>query len=260
MSMSLAAALPDKEKALTIAALALVAVLSWVYTLSTSADTGQAMGMSMAMAWSWTHALAVLAMWWGMMVAMMLPSAMPTILLFAALRKTSRDGVAGLGSTAAFVAGYLLIWGMFGLVAAALQWLLQRADLLTGSLGLTQWAWGAGLFVVVGLYQISPLKATCLSYCRTPTQMLARIWRLGTTGAVVMGVQHGVFCLGCCAFMMLLLFFGGVMSLYWVAGLALFVAVEKLTPFGGRLSTAAGYGLILFGLALGAAFGAGLLS
>ena len=256
--MSLAALLADRERAVTTGTLVLAAVLAWAYTLLSAVHAEPAMDMPMA--WSAADALVVFAMWWLMMVAMMLPSATPAILLFAALRKSSLAVVSGRGSTLAFAAGYLAIWAMFSLGATALQWLLQSSNMLTSTLGLTQWTWGAALLVGVGLYQISPLKAACLSSCRAPAQMLARYWRPGTPGALVMGMQHGIFCLGCCAFIMLLLFFGGVMSLYWVAGLALYVAVEKLAPFGGRLSKLAGYGLIAVGLAIGAAYGTGQLS
>ena len=255
--MSLAAMLADREKAVTTGALVLAAVLAWAYTLLTVVHADPAMDMPMA--WSAAHALVVFGMWWLMMAAMMLPSATPAILLFAALRKSSLAVVSDRGSTLAFGTGYLAIWGMFSLGATGLQWLLQSTNMLSGTLGLTQWTWAAGLLVGVGLYQISPLKAACLSTCRAPAQMLARYWRPGTIGALLMGMQHGIFCLGCCAFIMLLLFFGGVMSLYWVAGLALYVAVEKLAPFGGRFSERAGYGLIAVGLALGAAYGTGQL-
>ena len=256
--MSLAAMLADREKVVTTAALVLAAVLAWTYTLLTAVYADPAMDMPMA--WSAADSLVVFVMWWLMMVAMMLPSATPAILLFAALRKSSLAGLSGRGSTLAFGAGYLAIWGMFSLGATALQWLLQSSNMLSGTLGLTQWTWGAALLVGVGLYQISPLKAACLSSCRAPAQMLARYWRPGMAGALVMGMQHGIFCLGCCAFIMLLLFFGGIMSLYWVAGLALYVAVEKLAPFGGRFSKLAGYGLIAVGLTIAAGYGTGHLS
>ena len=256
--MSLAAMLADKERVVATGVLVLAAVLAWAYTLLSAVHSEPA--MEMPMAWSAADALVVVVMWWLMMVAMMLPSAIPAILLFAALRKSSLAGLEGRGSTLAFAAGYLAIWGLFSFGATALQWVLQSSNMLTSTLGLTQWTWGAALLVGVGLYQISPLKAACLSSCRAPAQMLARYWRPGTAGALVMGMQHGIFCLGCCAFIMLLLFFGGIMSLYWVAGLALYVAVEKLAPFGGRLSKLAGYGLIAVGLAIGAAYGTGQLT
>ncbi len=147
--MSLAAMLAGREKAVTTGALVLAAVLAWAYTLLTAANADPAMDMPMA--WSAAHTLVVFGMWWVMMAAMMLPSATPAILLFAALRKSrlksSLAGVSDRGSTLAFGAGYLAIWGMFSLGATALQWLLQSTNMLSGTLGLTQWTWGAGLLV-----------------------------------------------------------------------------------------------------------------
>ena len=151
--MSLAAMLADREKVVTTGALVLAAVLAWAYTLLTAVHADPAMDMPMA--WSAADALVVFAMWWLMMVAMMLPSATPAMLLFAALRKSSLAVVSGRGSTLAFGAGYLAIWGMFSLGATALQWLLQSSIMLTSTLGLAQWMWGAALLVGVGLYQIS---------------------------------------------------------------------------------------------------------
>ena len=244
--MSLSGLLARKEKAVTIGALALVAGVAWSYTLFSSANVGPSMEMQME--WSFWHALFMFLMWWIMMTAMMLPSASPTVLLFSALKATSVSSGSNVGSTTAFVGGYLVVWAMFSLVAVALQWQLQDVDLLTGSLSLTSSVWAAGLLVGAGIYQFSSVKRACLSQCRSPAAMLARIWRPGNIGALAMGMHHGLFCLGCCWFMMLLLFFGGVMSPYWIAGLAIYVAIEKLTPFGVPFSKAIGYGLILVGL------------
>ena len=245
--MSLTGLLAREERTITIGALALVAGLAWSYTFFSSANVGHSMEMQME--WSFWYALFMFLMWWIMMTAMMLPSASPTVLLFAALKSTNGSSASNAGSTAAFMGGYLFVWALFSLIAVALQWLLQNADLLTGSLSLTSSAWAAGLLIGAGIYQFSSVKRACLSQCRSPAAMLARIWRPGNIGAFAMGMHHGLFCLGCCWFMMLLLFFGGVMSPYWIVGLAIYVAIEKLTPFGVPFSKTIGCGLILVGLA-----------
>jgi predicted metal-binding membrane protein len=200
----------------------------------------------------WTPAYAVLifAMWWVMMVAMMLPSAAPMLLLFARVNRKDRSAGAPLVPTALFAGGYLLGWGGFCAVAAALQWGLESARLLSPMLVTTNRWLGAGILIAAGLSQFTPLKAMCLRRCRTPLGFLLGNWRSGRLGALRMGLEHGAFCLGCCWFLMALLFFGGVMNLYWIAGLAVFVLLEKTVPLGHWLGRLAGAVLVAWGGAL----------
>jgi len=160
----------------------------------------------------WTPAYAVLifAMWWVMMVAMMLPSAAPMLLLFARVNRKDKSAGAPLVPTALFAAGYLLGWAGFCAVAAALQWGLESARLLSPMLATTNRWLGAGILIAAGLSQFTPLKAMCLRHCRTPLGFLLGNWRSGRLGALRMGLEHGAFCLGCCWFLMALLFFGGL--------------------------------------------------
>ena len=197
----------------------------------------------------WTPAYAVLifAMWWVMMVAMMLPSAAPVLLLFARVNRKDKTAGAPLAPTAMFGAGYLLSWGGFGAAATALQWGLESARLLSPMLATTSHWLGAGILVAAGLWQLTPLKAMCLRHCRTPLGFLLGNWRAGLSGALRMGLKHGGFCLGCCWFLMALLFFGGIMNLYWIAGLAVFVLLEKTIPLGHWLGRVAGIALVAWG-------------
>lgn len=234
--------------------LVLVVGLAWTYTLSGAGmpegpAAGGHAGMDMLAASPWTagHAAVVFLMWFVMMVAMMLPSAAPAVLLFAAL---GRGRVMAAGATPVFVLGYLSVWGGFSLVAVLLQWQLEAAGLLSPSAGLANRLLAAGLLVAAGLYQLTPLKRACLAQCRSPAALLARYWRPGAGGAWTMGARHGLYCLGCCWFLMLLLFFGGVMNVVWIAALALYVLVEKLSRPGAWLSRAAGAALIVGGLLL----------
>jgi len=197
----------------------------------------------------WTPAYAVLifAMWWVMMVAMMLPSAAPMLLLFARVSRKDKPAGAPLVLTALFAAGYLLGWGSFCAVATALQWGLESARLLSPMLVTTNPWLGAGILIAAGLSQFTPLKSVCLRHCRTPLGFLLGSWRSGRLGALRMGLEHGAFCLGCCWFLMALLFFGGVMNLYWIVGLAVFVLLEKTIPLGHWLSRVAGIVLVVWG-------------
>jgi predicted metal-binding membrane protein len=184
---------------------------------------------------------------------MMLPSAAPTLLLFARVnrgRGPSFGGGAPLVPTGVFALGYLLVWGGFSALAVVLQWALEQAKLLSPMLETTDRWLGAALLLAAGLWQLTPLKARCLSQCRSPLSFLMTRWRPGRAGALRMGLEHGLWCLGCCWFLMALLFFGGVMNLFWIAGLALYVLMEKTLPLGHWLGRAVGLALIGAGVAL----------
>jgi predicted metal-binding membrane protein len=199
--------------------------------------------------WTSAYALLMVSMWWVMMVAMMLPSAAPMLLLFARVnRKEKADGSA-LMPTGAFATGYLIAWGGFSVVAAGLQWALEAARLMSPMLLLeTANVWiGVAILVGAGLWQLTPLKTMCLRHCRSPLGFLMNNWRAGRLGALRMGLEHGGYCLGCCWFLMGLLFFGGVMNLYWIVGLAVFVLLEKIIPLGHWLGRVAGVALIAWG-------------
>jgi predicted metal-binding membrane protein len=146
-----------------------------------------------------------------------------------------------------FTAGYLVTWGGFSLLAAAAQWGFERVGLLSAMMAITS-GWFAGVVLLVaGLYQLTPLKHACLRHCRSPIQFIMQQWRKGAGGAFRMGIDHGVFCLACCWFLMGLLFVGGVMNLYWILGLAVFVLLEKTIPAGHWLGSLTGIGLIVWG-------------
>ena len=201
---------------------------------------------------SWTAADATLTllMWAVMMVGMMVPTAAPASLLFASVsRKASREGGA-VAPAFVFTAGYVAAWTLFSVGATAMQWQLERQALLTPMLASASPLFGAALLVVAGLYEWSPWKESCLEHCRAPAQFLAAHWQPGRWGAFRMGVRHGFYCLGCCAFLMGLLFFGGVMNLLWVAGLSLLVLVQKLAPRGALVARVGGVALVLAGWAM----------
>ena len=187
-------------------------------------------------------------MWWVMMIAMMVPSAAPVVLLYAQVHRTKIDTGPPIG---AFLFGYLLCWLFFSLVAAAVQSWLQATALaspMTMKLHANEAA--GGLLIAAGVYQLSPLKDACLGKCRSPAQFLSRHYRPGAAGALRMGALHGAYCVGCCWLLMALLFVGGVMNIAWIAALAIIVAGEKLLPGGTLLAKALGAALVIGGLAL----------
>lgn len=213
--------------------------------------------------WTPGYTLLMFAMWWFMMIAMMLPSAAPMVLLHAAVTRKpllpDEDAVPVVSSrqilrtTTAFVGGYLVTWGTFSLVAVMAQWILEREQLLSPMMASTSGLLSSSLLLAAGLWQLTPLKTVCLHRCRSPIGFVSMHWRSGIRGAFGMGVKHGTYCLGCCWFLMALLFYGGVMNLIWISGLALFVLVEKIMPSGDLTRRVAGVLLVAWGAWLGLA-------
>jgi len=246
---------PARDLALVAGGLVLVVGLAWGYLLLGAGvpmdPMAMAMGsMSMAMGWSAGYAALLFAMWAVMMVAMMFPAAAPMVLTFAAMDRRRRGREAAPSTTSLFVLGYALVWTSFAALAVGFQYALSQAALLSPSMATTNRAVAGAILVGAGIYQWTPLKQACLRWCRSPLDFLLRNWRPGREGALRLGLLHGVYCLGCCWAAMLLLFVGGVMNLAWVAGLTLFVLVEKTAPSGGWLSRLAGTALALWGLAI----------
>jgi predicted metal-binding membrane protein len=240
-----------KRERLTVGgALALIVVLAWGYTLHLARTmnlSGGDMAMPQMHAWSAAMFAFMFLMWSVMMVAMMLPSAAPMILTFAAVQRRRQAQGGAYVPTAVFIAGYLLVWAAFSLLATGAQYALERAALVSPMMGKAAPWLGALLLIGAGLFQFAPLKDVCLAKCRSPLGFIMTDWRDGTRGALVMGLRHGAYCAGCCWALMALLFVGGVMNLLWVAALALFVLIEKVVPAGGRLGKAGGVLLIGWG-------------
>ena len=233
-----------KERWIVLAGLALVAATGLIATLW----LGDMLMMPTAfVGGAMVYPVLLFVMWWTMMMAMMLPSAAPAILTFGAISRKFAEQGAPAAPLALFVAGYAAIWTCFAAVAVTLQLLLSQTIALSMMMAVTSTAVGGGLLVAAGLYQMSPLKSACLRKCQTPLMFFARNWQKGYLGALRMGLSHGLYCLGCCWVLMGLLFYGGVMELRWIVGLALYVAVEKLIPVGNRLSRFTGILLIGWG-------------
>ena len=267
---SLTERLLRRDRRIVLGGLVALTLLSWAYML-----TGSGMGMSvrdmtvvslfphrmaeMPMAgmsmqpgmWSLGYVIIVLTMWWVMMIAMMTPSAAPMILLDArATRHAQATGQLrqGVVPTAAFAGGYLMVWLGFSLLAAALQWALERSGLVSAMTSAsTSAVVSAAILALAGLYQLSPLKHVCLRHCRAPAEFLSSHWRPGAFGALRMGLEHGVFCVGCCWLLMALLLVGGIMNVVWIAALAILVLLEKVAPHGAWLSRATGVVLLAWG-------------
>ena len=269
-----------RDRLVVVIALVAVIVLSWVYVLagagmgmsafemtrmtqpvgvidSTQPSVqgvsmgGTAVGGTMVTgAWTVGYAVVIFFMWWVMMFGMMLPSAAPLLLLFARMMRKEKDKGAPYVPTGVFALGYVIMWAAFSAIATGAQWGLEASGLLSGIMVGTSAVLGAGLLIAAGVWQLTPWKNACLRHCRSPIGFLSAHWRPGRTGAFKMGLVHGAFCLGCCWFLMALLFYGGVMNLYWIIGLALYILIEKLLPAGARIGQLTGVILIAWGATL----------
>lgn len=180
------------------------------------------------------------------MAAMMLPSAAPMILCFAALNRRRSEGA----RTLTFVAAYLTLWMAFSAAAAVAQWALQAAGLVSPMIVSRSSLLSGTLLLIAGVFQFSPLKHSCLRACRSPIGFLMGDWHNGLWGAWQTGIRHGLYCLGCCWALMALLFVGGVMNLLWIAALTGLVAIEKLAPKGEAATKMMGYVMIGAGIAI----------
>ena len=243
-----------RARAVVVVGLVGFAAAAWIYLAYVTTqvdDMSSVLAMPMTSAWTPAQAALMVTMWALMMAAMMLPSAVPMVLAYDRLDRGSADGRGG--STAVFVAGYVVVWWAFAVAAAGLQWLLHDMALVNGMGAATHGELAGLLLVGAGIFQFSPVKRRSLGACRTPMGFLMTSWRDGRTGALRMGLQHGTLCLRCCWALMVLLFVLGVMNLAWVAVLAIFVLAEKVSRRGKAISVIGGVVMIAWGI--GAALG-----
>ena len=254
--MSAPSSTSRRERWIIAGALGVIVLAAWTWMIREAHGmnlsgmcecVGMPLGANTGVGWPVETLLPLFLMWAGMMVAMMLPSAMPMMLTFAAVSRNRRRQERPYVPVTIFVAGYVAIWSGFSLLAAIAQWFLHHEALLSPAM-VTRSAWlGGTLLLAAGVFQFTPLKHTCLTKCRAPFDFIMTRWREGSLGAFRMGVDHGLFCTGCCWALMGLLFVAGVMNIFWIAALSLLVGLEKLLPRGLWLSSATGVILTAWG-------------
>jgi predicted metal-binding membrane protein len=245
-----------RDRVIISICIATIVALAWAYLfhldrqMSASMEHDvmmEEMGMSMDMPWTSTDVWLAFVMWTVMMIGMMTGTAAPVLLLFASAR--SRGAARGVRlAVLLFATGYLTIWAAFSAVAAIAQWRLHEAALLSPMMAAASRPLAGAILMVAGIYQLTPFKGACLAHCRSPLGFLMTHWRDGAAGAFRMGLGHGLFCLGCCWALMLVLFVVGVMNLIWVAALTTFVLLEKVVPGGRLIGQVGGGALIAAGL------------
>lgn len=226
-----------------------LSIFGWVLILWSVRNMGSpivALMMPMDVGWRLKEVFVVWLMWSVMMGAMMLPSAIPMIMIHR--RISAKRNPEAPNANRWFLLAYIVAWALFSAGASVLQWGFQRADILSPMLKL-QGSLASGIILVAaGLFQFSSLKTACLHKCRTPMGFVLTDWRSGNLGAFHMGLKHGQYCIGCCWALMMVLFVGGAMSLTTIAVLSCIVAIEKLAPRGDMLAKIGGLALIAWGL------------
>lgn len=252
-----------RDRALVSVALAAIAALAWAYLLWLSTNMGMGAeahmpGMSMSMPgmlapafrpWSAPDFAFTFGMWAVMMIGMMTPSAAPMVLIYAAVGRQASAQGKPLAATTWFLAGYLLVWLGFAFVATAVQFALTQAALLDPDMTSSSHIFGGVVLIAAGLYEWTPLKDVCLAQCQSPLGFIQRQggFRRDPPCAVLLGVRHGAYCVGCCWGLMGLLFVGGVMNVLWIAAISAFVLVEKVLPVGRLVARTAGVFLVAAG-------------
>jgi len=228
------------SRARVVVALAATSLVAWLLVVARMPGMDDGPGTDLGSAW-W-----FLGIWVTMMAAMMLPSATPMVLLYARLAResTRRPTMA----TGLFVTGYLVTWAAYGLAAYALYRLIHGFD--PAFLG---WDSGGAIvagtaIVLAGVYQLTPIQHACLRHCRTPLGWVTHHWHDGPLGALLMGVEHGGWCVGCCFGLMVVLFAVGVMSITWMLVVAVVIFAEKVLPVGERVAQVVAVALVAAGI------------
>jgi predicted metal-binding membrane protein len=257
MTTSALEAVLRHDRAIIIVALSVLTALAWADLVWLADDmamggmdmtgfrmipAGQGLMMPASEPWQPIEFGYVFAMWVVMMIGMMTPSVAPMILVYARVGRQAFTLGKPFAASGWFAGGYLLAWTAFSLAATSAQWALERLALLSPMMESTSNVLGGIVLIAAGLYQWTPLKHACLSYCQAPLSFIICHggFRGNPAGALMLGLHHGIYCIGCCWALMALLFVGGVMNLFWIAVLAILVLMEKVIPLGLNIARLAG--------------------
>ena len=241
-----------RDRIIVISGIVGVSMLAWMYMLylawgMKNLDMGMGLSLPHMQAWGAVDFTLMLTMWTVMMVAMMVPSSTPMVLMFASINRKRRERRDPIAPTGMFLIGYIVAWAWYSALATLGQWGLHSAALLSPTMVSSSPILGGLLLLAAGIFQFTPLKYACLIRCRSPLGFLLNEWQEGIRGAFIMGLRSGNYCVVCCWALMSLMFVAGVMSLLWMAVIAAFVLVEKVAPGGQWVSRISGILLILWG-------------
>ena len=257
MSDAALAAVLKRDRAIVAACLVVLILLAWAYIVWLADDmemggmdmtgfrmipAGKGLMMPVDAPWHTIEFAFVFVMWAVMMVGMMMPSVAPLILLYARVGRQAAAVHQPFATSAFLAGGYLSAWIVFSFAATIAQWAVERQGWLTPAMSSESNTFGGLTLIAAGLYQWTPLKDSCLRQCQFPLQFIQRHggFRADAIGSLKLGARHGVYCIGCCWMLMTLLFVGGVMNVFWIALISIFVLTEKVVPVGRLISRLAG--------------------
>jgi predicted metal-binding membrane protein len=244
-----------RDKVIIYGGVFLVSLVGWVYMfyMGWAMENMDLVDMWMppmggTRAWDVYDFWMLFVMWAVMMVAMMTPSVVPMVMMFATINKGKQKKGLPYAPTFIFLSGYLVAWALFSIVASAIQYPLHVSGLLNPMMNSRSYLLSGGILVLAGLYQWTPLKDACLTECRSPLSFLMTSWKEGHWGALRLGVHHGLYCIGCCWALMAVLFAVGVMNMLWVLLITIFVVLEKIGPVSSRyLRAVTGLIMVIWG-------------
>jgi predicted metal-binding membrane protein len=255
-SQSAVAGLVRRDRVVITSCIVLITALAWAYLVHLHSQMSSSevpetmmakMGMVINAPWGAPDVFFTFLMWAVMMIGMMSATATPVLLLFSGMH--GQQGERGAPFTVLlFGLGYITVWLGFSASAALAQWGLHQGALLSSSMAAASPRLAGAILIAAGAYQLTPAKGACLRQCQSPLGFLLSNWRDGASGALQMGLRHGVYCLGCCWALMCVLFAVGVMNLAWVAALTAFILVEKFGRTGALVSRVGGVVMIAFGV------------
>ena len=252
---TISAQLSLKDKGIVVSGLFIVAAVGWAYMfyMAWAMQNMHLVDMWMppqgsTRPWSSYDFFMLFLMWLVMMVAMMTPTVTPMVTMFATVNKSKKLKQQPYAPVWLFLFGYLLAWGVFSIVVSLLQWPLHVKGLLNPMMDSRSYLLSGSILIAAGIYQFTPLKDVCLNQCRTPLGFIMTAWKDGNWGALQMGFHHGIFCVGCCWVLMLILFAVGVMNMLWVILITIFVLLEKVLPISPKaMRMMTGLGLVIWG-------------
>jgi len=246
-----------RDRAIVAACLVVLVLLAWAYIVWLADDmemggmdmtgfrmipAGRGLTMPVEAPWRAIEFAFVFVMWAVMMVGMMTPSAAPLILIYTRVARQAAAQQQPFAASTFLAVGYLLAWAAFSLLATGAQWAIERQGWLTPSMASAGTFFSGLIMIGAGLYQWTRLKDSCLRQCQFPLQFIQRHggFRADALGSLELGARHGVYCLGCCWALMTLLFVVGVMNVFWIALITIFILAEKFLPFGRQISLLSG--------------------
>jgi predicted metal-binding membrane protein len=254
-----------RPKLVAVLCVVVLAVLGWVYLALLLAGMsgslggsfgGYAAGMVQALCrplpdgtWTAGSIAIVASMWSAMTLAMMLPSAAPMIMTYAGIADTAAHKGERIVSPFVLTAGYTVVWLSFSVIATLVQIALTRVALLDAGMASASGLFSGAIFIGAGVYQFSVLKHACLKRCQHPFPFFFANWTTTSQGVFRLGVKQGLYCLGCCWAMMLVMFAVGVMNVLWMVGIGIAMTIEKMLT-GRRFTHAVGVVLIVAGAAI----------